>query len=194
MYHVECIDIHKAEGMYLYIDRACLCANNMYNAANFHIRNLMTGLKKDISHRMENEKSVIRTFAGSIPVINFSLRVKRFVKIFRIFMDRRLSASARRTKLSKVKYLQFSMPTAEKWFASYGLLDAVFRHTENTDYRSFHSHVIQNAISDCCEAWEGYFERGRGSRDTGSPGEGAPLSFQTWPAALNTGGCFSHTP
>ena len=66
MYHVECIDIHKAEGMYLYIDRACLCANNMYNAANFHIRNLMTGLKKDISLRTENEKSVIRTFAGSI--------------------------------------------------------------------------------------------------------------------------------
>ena len=114
MYHVECIDIHKADGMYLYIDRACLCANNMYNAANFHIRNLMTGLKKDISLRTENEKSVIRTFAGSIPAVNFSLRVKHFVKIFRIFMDRRLSASARRTKLSKVKHLQFSMPTAER--------------------------------------------------------------------------------
>ena len=49
MYHVECIDIHKSDKMYQYIDRACLCANNMYNVANFHIRNLMTGLKKDIS-------------------------------------------------------------------------------------------------------------------------------------------------
>ena len=144
--------------MYLYIDRACLCANNMYNVANFHIRNLMTGLKKDLSLRTENEKSVIRTFAASIPVINFSLRVKHFVKVFRVFLDRSLSAVLRKTKLSRVKYLQFSMPTAEKWFASYGLLDAVFRHTENTDYRSFHSHVIQNAISDCCEAWKGYFE------------------------------------
>ena len=47
MYHVECIDIHKTDKMYLYIDRACLCANNMYNVANFHIRNLMTGLKKE---------------------------------------------------------------------------------------------------------------------------------------------------
>ena len=55
MYHVECIDIHKTDKMYLYIDRACLCANNMYNVANFHIRNLMTGLKKDISLRTENE-------------------------------------------------------------------------------------------------------------------------------------------
>ena len=57
MYHVECIDIHKTDKMYLYIDRACLCANNMYNVANFHIRNLMTGLKKDISLRTENERS-----------------------------------------------------------------------------------------------------------------------------------------
>ena len=67
MYHVECIDIHKTDKMYLYIDRACLCANNMYNVANFHIRNLMTGLKKDLSLRTENERSVIRTFAVSIP-------------------------------------------------------------------------------------------------------------------------------
>ena len=87
MYHVECIDIHKTDKMYLYIDRACLCANNMYNVANFHIRNLMTGLKKDISLRTENEKSVIRTFASSIPAVNFSLRLKHFVKIFRIFPE-----------------------------------------------------------------------------------------------------------
>ena len=173
MYHVECIDIHKTDAMYLYIDRACLCANNMYNVANFHIRNLMTGLKKDISLRTENERSVIRTFASSIPAVNFSLRLKHFVKIFRIFLDRSLSAASRKTKLSRVKYLQFSMPTAEKWFASYELLDAVFRYTENTDYRSFHSHVIQNAISDCCEAWKGYFESRKAYTDssghTGKP-------------------------
>ena len=173
MYHVECIDIHKTDKMYLYIDRACLCANNMYNVAHFHIRNLMTGLKKDISLRTENERSVIRTFESSIPAVNFSLRVKHFVKIFRIFLDRSLSAALRKTKLSRVKYIQFSMPTAEKWFASYGLLDAVFRHTENTDYRSFHSHVIQNAISDCCEAWKGYFESRKAYTDasghTGKP-------------------------
>ena len=131
-------------------------------------------ITKDVSLRTENERSVIRTFAVSIPVINFSLRVKHFVKIFRVFLDRSLSAASRKTKLSRVKYLQFSMPTAEKWFASYELLDAVFRHTENTDYRSFHSHVIQNAISDCCEAWEGYFESRKAYTDasghTGKPG------------------------
>ena len=53
MYHVECIDIHKDDTLFPYADRASLCANNMYNAANFYIRNLMTGLKKDICKRTE---------------------------------------------------------------------------------------------------------------------------------------------
>ena len=158
MYHVECIDIHKADKkMYQYIDRACLCANNMYNVANFHIRNLMTGLKKSTAQCTDNESSVIRTFGSSIPGINSSLRVRRFLKVFRILSDKELSEKGRKDKLSRVKCLRFSMPTADKWFASYELLDAVFRYTENADYRAFHSHVIQDAVSDCCEAWSGYF-------------------------------------
>ena len=52
MYHVETIDIGKKHPMFPYLDHACLCANNMYNVANFHIRNLMTGLhKEDMSAR-----------------------------------------------------------------------------------------------------------------------------------------------
>ena len=158
MYYVECIDIHKTDKMYLYLDRACQCANNMYNVANFHIRNLMTGLKKKGSQCTENEASVISTFASSIPGINSGLRVKLYVKALKIFSDCSLSDETREAKLSRMKCLRFSMPTAEKWFAPYELLDAVFRYTDNTDYRSFHSHVIQNAVSDCCEAWAGYFE------------------------------------
>ena len=173
MYHVECIDIHKEDMMYLYFDRSCLCANNMYNVANFHIRNLMTGLKKDPSLCTENEKSVMRAFGRAIPVINFSHRIKHFEKIYRICQDKDISEDLRKKKASKVKCVQFSMPTAKNWFASYGLLDAVFRYTDNADYRSFHSHVMQNAVSDCCEAWEGYFESRKAYTDssghTGKP-------------------------
>ena len=49
MYHVETIDIGKKHLMFSYLDHACLCANNMYNVANFHIRNLMTGLHEERS-------------------------------------------------------------------------------------------------------------------------------------------------
>ena len=60
MYHVETIDIGKKHPMFPYLDYACLCANNMYNVANFHIRNLMTGLHKEEHERAQNERNVLR--------------------------------------------------------------------------------------------------------------------------------------
>ena len=83
MYHVECIDIHKDDILFSYADRASLCANNMYNVANFYIRNLMTGLKKEIRLRTENENFVIGTVTGSISGINDSLRDKYERKVRR---------------------------------------------------------------------------------------------------------------
>ena len=158
MYHVECIDIHKDDPLFPYVDRACLCANNMYNVSNFYIRNLMTGLKKDERGRTANEAFVIKTVSGSIPGINDSLREKYDRKVRKIRDTEGLSDEERADRIGKVKYLQFQAPTAEKWFASYGLLDAVFKFTDNADYRAFHAHVIQNAVKACCQAWKGYFE------------------------------------
>ena len=158
MYHVECIDIHKDDPLFPYIDRACLCANNMYNVSNFYIRNLMTGLKKDERGRTANEAFVIKTVSGSIPGINTRLREKYDRKVRKIRDTKGLSDEERMDRIGKVKHLQFQAPTAEKWFASYGLLDAVFKFTDNADYRAFHAHVIQNAVKACCQAWKGYFE------------------------------------
>ena len=173
MYHVECIDIHKDDALYMYLDRACSCANNMRNTANFYIRNLMTGLKKVPSARTENEAFVIETVSGAVPGINRQLLEKRDRKVLRIMGDKSLSEEARAKKAAAVKYLQFTVPTAEKWFASYGLLDAVFKRTDNRDYRAFHAHVMQNAVRDCCEAWLSYFEGLKayapGSGHTGKP-------------------------
>ena len=173
MYHVECIDIHKNDPLFPYLDRASLCANNMYNVSNFYIRNLMTGLKKDPSLRTENERAVIDTVPGSICGINERLREKYELKIRNIRRSASLSLREQEKKAAAVKHLQFRAPDAGKWFASYGLLDAVFKYTDNADYRSFHIHVIQNAIKACCGAWAGYFESRKGvtesSGHTGMP-------------------------
>ena len=173
MYHVECIDIHKNDPLFPYLDRASLCANNMYNVSNFYIRNLMTGLKKDPSLRTENERAVICIVSGSISGINEKLREKYELKLRNIRKAGNLSLQEQEKKAAAVKCIQFTAPDAEKWFASYGLLDAVFRYTDNADYRSFHIHVIQNAIKACCMAWKGYFESRKGyapsSGHTGIP-------------------------
>ena len=158
MYHVECIDIHKDHPLFGYLDRACLCSNNMRNVANFYIRNLMTGLGKDPSARTENEVGVIQTVYIAVPQINAVLREKYELKARNIREDTALSDEERERKLKDLRCAQFSVPDAQHWFASYSLLDAVFKYTDNPDYRSFHSHVIQNAIRDCCESWMSYFK------------------------------------
>ena len=170
MYHVECMDIHKNDPLFEHLDRACLCANNMRNVANFYIRNLMTGLKKDPSVRTPNETYVIKTVEGSIPGINEDLRQKYERKVRRVMGNKNLTGEERKKKAAKIRCAVFTAPTADKWFASYGLLDAVFKYTDNTDYRAFHSHVVQNAIKDCVESWAAYFKSLRAYKEGAGPG------------------------
>ena len=156
MYHVETIDIAGKHPLYAYADTYTRYANNMYNVTNYYIRNLMTGLKKETP--TPNEASVIRVVQDSIPKINAALLRKHETKAANIRADMSLTDKERAAKLKKAKCAVFEMPTAAKWFAGYNLLDAVFKYNNDPDYRAGHSHVMQNAVSDCCEAWSGYFE------------------------------------
>lgn len=157
MYHTETIDIDRKHPMLQYADNYTAYANNMFNTANFYIRNLMTGLKKDADKRTTNESEVIAIVKESIPSINKSLKEKYDQKVGRIKADKSLTDEEKDKKIKRVKYSEFSMPNAEKWFAGEALLEAVFKRTDNADYRACHVHVAQNAVGDCCEAWSGYF-------------------------------------
>jgi len=162
MYHMEDIDISPEDKEFAYSDTASLCANNMYNVTNFYTRNLMTGLKKKEGERTPNEKEVIKTVEEAIPAVNKKLQATYRKKVQKIKSNKSLTKKEQEEKVSKIKCAEFTMPTADKWFAGYNLLDAVFKQTENPDYRSHHSHVMQNAISDCTEAWTSRFNKGEG--------------------------------
>ena len=158
MYHSTFIDIRPGDELFAFSDNACACSNNMLNVTNFYIRNLMTGLRKSPSERNENEVKVIETVNGSIPGINASLKEKHDLKVKNIISCGKYEGEALKKKLSSVKCLQFEELTPEKWFPGYNLLDAVFKYTDDKDYRSHHSHVIQHAIQERCDNWSGYFE------------------------------------
>lgn len=158
MYHSTFIYIRPGDEFFAFSDNACACSNNMLNVTNFYIRNLMTGLKKSPSERTENEVRVIETVNGSIPGINASLKEKYDIKVKNIVSCGKYEGEALRKELSSVKYLQFEELTPEKWFPGYNLLDAVFKYTDDKDYRSHHSHVIQHSVRQRCDDWKGYFE------------------------------------
>ena len=62
MYHTAIFDVYATSAtneLFAYMDRLTAGAKCMYNVANFHIRQLITGLKKDPSERTPNEQGVI---------------------------------------------------------------------------------------------------------------------------------------
>jgi putative transposase len=163
------IDIRPGDEFFAFSDNACACSNNMLNVTNFYIRNLMTGLRKSPSERTENELKVIETVNGSIPGINAALKEKYDIRVKNIVSCDKYEGEALKKKLSSVKCLQFEELTPEKWFPGYNLLDAVFKYTDDKDYRSHHSHVIQHSVQQRCDDWKGYFE-GLKSYSSGTEG------------------------
>ena len=137
MYHVEKINIKPKHGLFEFCDIVTNVSKNMYNVANFYIRNAMTGLSKETNQRTSNETEVLRIVQDGINAHN---------------------EKALKKQNSGKKAVLFEMPTKEHWFLNYYILDAVFKESANVDYRSHHAHITQNSIKECVQAWKSYFE------------------------------------
>ena len=104
-------------------------SNNLYNATNFHLRQLWTALKVEegkIIHPLQQE--VLDLFKSTIPKINKN-NTKKFEKLVKKDV---LEAKVFDSK-SKRKVTRFNMPTKENSFCSYELMDAVFK-TSNKSF------------------------------------------------------------
>lgn len=103
----------------------------MYNTANFYIRNTMTGLKKSPEERTHLETEVLHyVFTG--------IQKAKLAEVG--------GMNSAVIAFSIVSQEPFQYPTEEKWFLSYGTLDAIFKFTDNPVYRRMNSQVNQNAI------------------------------------------------
>ena len=144
MYHTAIFDVYDTsvtKELFSYFDRLTAGAKCMYNVANFHIRQLMTGLKKKPSERTPNEQSVIDKVAKYLPLINDGIA------------ERNRKRAANGKKLTK----PFAMPTAKKSFVGKNFLVAIFAMDNDPDYRSLYSQAAQNTVGECVEAWKSFF-------------------------------------
>ena len=129
-------------------------SNNLYNATNFHLRQLWTALKVEegkIIHPLQQE--VLDLFKSTIPKINKN-NTKKFEKLVKKDV---LEAKVFDSK-SKRKVTRFNMPTKENSFCSYELMDAVFKTSNNKDYKSLPSHVNQGVMKQVYSDWSSFFE------------------------------------
>ena len=131
----------------------------MYNTANFYIRNTMTGLKKSPEERTHLETEVLHYVFTGIQKANEVIGQKNMKKKFaELNLSKVGGMNSAVIAFSIVSQEPFQYPTEEKWFLSYGTLDAIFKFTDNPVYRRMNSQVNQNAIRKAVAAWQGYFE------------------------------------
>ena len=129
-------------------------SNNLYNATNFHLRQLWTALKVEDGksiHPLQQE--VIDLFKSTIPKVNKN-NTKKFEKLVKKDI---VEAKVFDSK-SKRKVTRFNMPTSENSFCSYELMDAVFKTSKNKDYKSLPSHVNQGVMKQVYSDWSSFFE------------------------------------
>ena len=126
-------------------------SNNLYNATNFHIRQMYTGLKIEEGKRHSLQQEVIDLFSNTIPIIN----KHNTEKFHRLVNEDIMNAKVLRTYR---KVSRFNMPTAESNFVSYELLDAIFKTSKNKDYKSLPAHVNQGVMKTVYADWKSFTE------------------------------------
>ena len=130
-------------------------AKCMYNAANFYIRNTMTGIRKSPEERTACETEVLHYVFTGIQKANLHAR-ENYEKKLKKYQDMHTEKGDKLAADLKCKV--FPYPTKEKWFLSYGVLDAIFKYTDHPTYRRMNSQVNQNAIKKTVKSWKSYFQ------------------------------------
>ena len=141
--------------LYDYFAENTTAAKCMYNVANFYIRNTMTGIRKSPEERTACETEVLHYVFTGIQKANLHAR-ENYEKKLKKYQDMHTGKGDKLAADLKCKV--FPYPTKEKWFLSYGALDAIFKHTDNPTYRRMNSHVNQNAIKKAVRSWKSYFK------------------------------------
>lgn len=153
-------EVDKSNPLFDYCQEMCGNAKKLYNVTNYYIRNVMTGVKKEADKRTSNEVEILTIIENALPAFNKTRKNTLAKKIAKIKKDDELSLTEKQEKINKLEasYKDVVMPTADKWFLSYNLLESVLRTTQNSDYLNLPGHVNQQTIKDCIEAWKSYFK------------------------------------
>lgn len=138
-----------------YFEENTTAAKCMYNAANFYIRNTMTGIRKSPEERTSHETEVLHYVFTGIQKANahsYEIYCKKQEEY------KKIGGMAGAVAMSKLKYKVVPYPTRDEWFLSYTVLDAIFKYTDHPTYRRMNSQVNQNAIKKTVKSWKSYFQ------------------------------------
>ena len=148
--------IKKNSEQGLYFSGICRRTKALKNTTNFYIRNTYTGIVKSPEERTHNETEVLHFVFTGIQKYNArkeELYVRDMWKARLTGGLRGHTAAMRAVRRAKPA----AYPSPENRILSYEVLDAVFKFTDNPDYRRLPAQVNQAAMKKTFKDWKGYF-------------------------------------
>ena len=160
MFEVMSIQMGKNNVLYSYMDEITAKYKNMYNVANFYIRQIMFGVDLKPEERTKEQNEIFNIVKENIKILN-KVKIDTLNKtLTKINSDSSLS-KIEKSKLFKQaakKALPYKEPSKDKWFLNYYELEGILRHSNNIDYKALPAQVAQQAIKDCIHDWNAYFK------------------------------------
>jgi putative transposase len=149
MYNTQQIRIKKGHRFYEYCDRMTFSAKNLFNATNFHIRQVFTAFDKE-KEMQPLQKEVFDLIDKHLPQMNE-------VKIKTVEKKREKESKKPINKRKDIKDgTLFECPTSDKKFVGYGFLDGLFKASGNKDYLALPGQVNQQVMRVVFQNWKSF--------------------------------------
>ena len=149
-YRTYQISIKKGHRLYRYFDELCLNCNNLYNTANFYIRQVYTALNNEQSLQ-PLQREVMETIYQHIGNMNECKTIAYYKRVKK--------EEAKPKEIQKeVTLTLFELPKKEKSFLGYHFLDCLFKVIKQKDYYALPGQINQQAIKNVVQNWRSYFE------------------------------------
>lgn len=123
--------IKPGHRLFAYLDQACQDAKNLYNTTNFYIRQVFTA------------------FGRNEPLQPLQQQVMDILEANLSAMNERLSENNRSRP--------FELPSQENPFIGYRFLDALFKVTQQDDYRALPAQSSQSIMNVVFQNWKAFF-------------------------------------
>lgn len=150
MYNTQQIRIKKGHRMYEYCDRMTFLAKNLYNATNFHIRQIFTAFDEG-KELQPLQREVFDLINKYLPQMN-EIKVKTVDKK----REKEMKKPVSERKDVKDATL-FEYPSAEDKLVTYGFLDGLFKTSNNADYLALPGQVNQQVMRMVFQNWRSVF-------------------------------------
>ena len=169
IYKTQSIIIKKGHPLYEYFEDFTRKSNNLYNATLFRIRQVYTGLN-NTGNKHPLQIQTIKEINDSIEEINKQVKAtyernKRIQKE-KILEYKKLDENIGlkdeeiidKYKMKKYKLKQYKSLTEDNSYLSYSLLDNVYKHTKNVDYKALPAQVNQQVMQKVFENFNSFFK------------------------------------